>query len=293
MSEQEKKNKKTATLVSLLVHGLLLIVFLFVVAWREPNPPLPEYGIELNFGLDNVGSGEVQPEIEANESESEEEAVTDELPEETIESTEPAEVQEVKEISEPIVEETTVHVLESPDVVTKKIVKDEVKPVVKEKTVEQKKEASKPVEKKELSKPEDGAKGKDGESTSQQAANQGDNTNKVGDKGNEQGTLDARALYGKPGGGDGKPGLQIIGWMWDEVPNKKDQSSENGQVIIDFLIDGDGYVIKTTVVQTSVSMSVAKFYEEQLRQITFSKTSSGIVTSSTTKGTVTFVIKSK
>jgi periplasmic protein TonB len=293
MSEQEKKNKKTAALLSVLVHGLLLLAFLFMLAWKEPNPPLPEYGIQLNFGLDNVGSGDIQPEIEANESESTEEAAPEEIPTESTETPEVTDIEEVKDVTVPIVEETTTNTMDSPDKVAKEVVKEDVKPVVKDKPKEEKKETTKPVEKKEVVKPEVGAKGKEGESTNKEAANQGDNLNKVGDKGDEKGTLDARALYGQPGGGDGKPGLQIIGWMWDEVPNKRDQSSENGQVIIDFLIDSDGYVIKTTIIQTGVSMSVAKFYEDQLRHITFSKTSSGVVTSATTKGTVTFVIKSK
>ena len=66
--EQNKKNKRNAAIVSVLVHSILLLAFLFILAWKEPDPPLPEYGIELNFGLDNVGSGELQPDTPANES---------------------------------------------------------------------------------------------------------------------------------------------------------------------------------------------------------------------------------
>ncbi|MEQ8474892.1 hypothetical protein [Fulvivirga sp.] len=289
--QNDKKNRRTAAIASVTLHALLLVAFLFMLAWKEPDPPLPEYGIELNFGLDNVGSGEEQPEVEANDSQSQEEAAENELPEETVESTDDTQTEEVNEVAEPVVEETTVNEQASPDVVAKEVVKEEVKPV-KETPKEVKKETTKPVEKTEVTKPEDGAKGKDGEATEQKAANHGDNTNKVGDKGHEEGTLDSRALYGQPGGGGG-PALQIIGWIWDEVPNKKDKSSENGIVVIDFLIDQDGYVMKTTIRNSSVSMAIAKFYEDQLRDITFSKTNDGVVSSATTKGSVTFVIKSK
>ena len=54
-------------------HGLILLLFLILVAWREPNPPLPEYGIEINLGFDDAGSGDTR-------------------------STEPAEVANVEEI---------------------------------------------------------------------------------------------------------------------------------------------------------------------------------------------------
>jgi outer membrane biosynthesis protein TonB len=62
MNEREEKQNKTIALITAIgIHALLFLSFLFVLAWRSPNPPLPEYGIELNFGLDSQGSGDVQP----------------------------------------------------------------------------------------------------------------------------------------------------------------------------------------------------------------------------------------
>jgi protein TonB len=53
MSEQqEKKNKTIAMITSVGIHGLLLLAFMLMMAWRAPNPPLPEYGIELNPARD-------------------------------------------------------------------------------------------------------------------------------------------------------------------------------------------------------------------------------------------------
>lgn len=58
MSEQqEKKNRSIAMAASVGFHGLLLIAFMLMMAWRAPNPPLPEYGIEVNFGMDDQGGG--------------------------------------------------------------------------------------------------------------------------------------------------------------------------------------------------------------------------------------------
>lgn len=71
--EEEKKNKRWGMIVSLGLHLSLLILFFFLLAWREPNPPLPEYGIELNFGMVE-GYGNEQPTTPPNTSENLEEA---------------------------------------------------------------------------------------------------------------------------------------------------------------------------------------------------------------------------
>ncbi|MCA6078820.1 energy transducer TonB [Fulvivirga sedimenti] len=82
--------------------------------------------------------------------------------------------------------------------------------------------------------------------------------------------------------------LNIVGWIWDEVPRKKDSLNENGTVTFEFTIDEDGYVIAVRTLQRSVSPSVAKFYEEQLQRTTFSRTGSSAAKPGNTKGTVTF-----
>lgn len=292
MTIQEKKHKRTAALVSILVHGLLLFLFLFMIAWKEPNPPLPEYGIQLNFGLDNVGSGDVQPETAANESESIEEAAPEELPTENVQTPTEIESEAVEESAEPVVEETTSNTAESPDVVAKEVKKEEVKPIVKETPKEVKKETPKPVEKKEEEKAEEGAKGKEGESSTQQAANQGDNTNKVGDKGDEKGTLDARALYGKPGGGGGSA-LELTGWMWDFKPKPNDTSNENGRIVFEIKIDDQGEILSVRTLERSVSPAIEKIYRAEVEKLTFSKTSDNSIVAPVSTGKITFVIKSK
>ena len=287
---QEEKNKKVGMVISGAFHLLLLLAFLFIIAWREPDPPLPEYGIELNFGVDNAGSGNVQPETPVQPSPVEEEAAPDQVPEEAEEELQETEVTEVAEESSEETPESTENVQESPDVVeqTKTETKEPV-PSVEKETRETKKETQNQTK---PDQPDDGAQGATGEAETPENVNQGDRVNAQGDQGDEQGSLDARALYGEQGGGGG-PALSIVGWTWDKVPDKKDESAESGQVVIDFWIDEDGYVIRTKIVETGVSMAVAKFYEDQLRDITFSKTSSGTVSKPTTKGTVTFSIKAK
>jgi periplasmic protein TonB len=289
--KRENRNRRVGMFVSVGLHVLVLILFAFLLAWRAPDPPLPEYGIEINFGVSQVGSGDIQPETAPQESEVEEEAAPDEAPEEVTPEVETNEIEAVEPIEEtpPVTSK-----LESPEVIEEK---PPVKPEVREekKTPEPVKETPKPAPEKpvETQPTKDaGAKG-DGTNTKPPASSQGDDTNKTGDKGDEQGELDARALYGKPGGGQGGPALNIVGWIWDEVPNTKDSSNENGTVTFEFMIDEDGYVIFTKTLKSSVSPSVAKFYEDQLKNTTFSRTGTGAVKPGNTRGTVTFSIVSK
>ena len=189
--EQEKKNRRIALATSLGVHGVILLLLLFVVAWRAPDPPLPEYGIELNFGTAMQGSGAVQPETPAASQETTPEQ------DETLEDLPVPEPQEVLE--EAVVEESrpaetqserpeVVSQLESPVVVEEK---KEVKPVEKPKE----KPLEKVVEPKHEEKPQEVPKAvyKPRTTTSTTGttdnktgtpANEGNDVNKAGDKGN-------------------------------------------------------------------------------------------------------------
>ncbi len=108
LPEFEKKNQRIGMGVSIGIHGLLLILFFLIMAWREPDPPVPEYGIELNFGLETVGSGEIQPEQpSATPQLIEEQIISEEIIEEPAEETiEEVPVEEMLEQQEPeIIEE--------------------------------------------------------------------------------------------------------------------------------------------------------------------------------------------
>src|SRR5688572_33269166 len=78
----EKKNQKKAFLYTTLRQMLLFVGVFFIVAWRAPDPPLSEYGsgIELNFGLDDQGFGEVQPETPVGNDGGRKEEVEDPKP---------------------------------------------------------------------------------------------------------------------------------------------------------------------------------------------------------------------
>lgn len=284
MSEsQEKKYRKIGWLTSVGVQVVLLLLFYFLIAWKEPFPPIPSYGIELSFGLENTGSGELpvsrvapaeEPESDANEfSETETEAVTEASAEPT-----PSE-QEADEIAAPVTNQP------SPDVVKEKTApKEEVKPV--KETTEQAKEQPKQEPEKEpalnpaASMPQaDAANKSKGE------------TGDEGVAGKKEGTIDGRALMGEQGGANGAS-LQMAGWVWDSKPEPKDNSSESGKIVYRIKIDGDGYIIDIELVSSTVSPSVERFYRQSVERLSFSKTNE-YKPAPTSSGTITFIIRSK
>jgi len=83
--EEEKKRKKKALITTICIQAVLLLLLYFLVAWREPNPPNPEFGIELNFGLNDTGSGN-EPVQSTTQSETTETETTESTETDTNES---------------------------------------------------------------------------------------------------------------------------------------------------------------------------------------------------------------
>jgi hypothetical protein len=274
MIDREKKNKNIAFSISLGVHVALFLLLFFLAAWRAPNPPLPEYGIELNFGLDTEGSGTEQP----TESVGNTEEITESEPtEETIEP-EPTPTNSEPEVVTQ--KEGDVAVKEEPK-------KEVVKPVQKPKE-EPVKTETKPVEEpKAVYKPTESATGKPG--------NQGDDANKTGDKGNPEGSLDARALYGKPGGGGGGDGivLQMSGWAWADKPVIPElPDNQDGRIVFEIECDDQGEILTINTVERGLSPQAERILKDEIRKNSLIRTSAGI-TPERSKGRVVFVLKTK
>ena len=288
--KEEKKNHVIGILTSVGIHVALLIAFLFMIAWRAPNPPLPEYGIELNFGLDDSGGGDVQPDNPVGATEEIQEETSKEKPEEVKEQP----VSETKP-QESKSEEEVVSKLESP-VVVKEVKKESKvvdKPKEKEKiepkteTIEAKKEIKKEVSAADAKKAATAAASKTGEKGSQ-----GDDS-KVGDKGNPEGSLDAKALYGKQGGGGGGFALQMAGWNWDEQPKApKLPDNENGRVVFEIEVDENGEITSIKTIERSLSPEAEKICRQEIEKRSLVRTSSGVMPERS-KGRVAFVLRTQ
>lgn len=280
LAEKEKKNKRVAFFTSLSIHTAIAILFFFLVAWREPNPPLSLPGIEINLGFDDQGGGEVQPE-ETPGTETSEEV------EPTPESTPPQEVS--KEVSTP--EETAVSKAESP-VVVKEEKKDPAveKPkdkVAEVKPAEKKTEAKTKVETEATKVVVDTKKGKS-------APSQGDDPGKTGDKGNPEGKPDANALYGKPGGGGGDGiSLNMTGWAWADQPKIPDlPDNEDGKIEFEIECDETGEITAINTLQRGLSPRAEQLLKEEIRKNSLIRTSNGKVPERS-RGKVVFLLKTK
>ena len=282
--EKEERDKKIGLAVSIGIHALLALLFVFIMAWREPNPPYPEYGIVLNFGMDAAGSGDIQPETPPTD---ETETVEESTPEENTEET-PSE--EVSDPVEEVVEESAVTTQESP--VTVPEVKEEKKveePKEEKKEPVKKPSETKPVEEKQEERKVESAFPAKDPATS--TAGQGDK-DETGDQGDPEGELDERALYGTQGGGGGSS-FNLEGWNWDWIPKPQDTSNENGRLVFEIKVNADGEIISVRTIERSVSPAIEKIYRSEVEKLTFSRKTSGGTPPPISTGTITFVIKSK
>src|SRR5690606_3648277 len=153
-SEQEKRNKRNAAISTAGITVVVLVLLFIIIAWRAPDPPLPQYGIEINFGLDNTGFGAVQPRVSPGEPEAAPEEVAEEAP---VESEPVPPVETVPE------EQPVVSKIESPVTVKEEEPKKDLPPVeeppkkepepVREPVKEPVKETPKPPEPKAVYKP--------------------------------------------------------------------------------------------------------------------------------------------
>lgn len=276
--EQEKKNQRIALLSSIGISGAVVLLMFIIIAWRAPDPPLPEYGIEVNFGLDMEGSGEVQPETPVGSEGTQEEEPQQE---ETV-------VQEKVEESAPV-EQEIVSKIESP--VKVKETKEEVKPIEKPKEKEEKpKEEVKVAYKANTQTNESQNKTTDGKAGT--AGSHGDDKNKTGDKGNPEGSLDAKSLYGTPGGGGGGVSMSgFTGFEWPTVQTPTLPEEAYGTYVFLVKVDDQGDVISVTPEKRGLSLEAERKLKEVIQRLVFIPKGSNLPAQS--EGRITFKVVSK
>ena len=250
-SAQENRNKSVSFSITLGIHALLLLCCLFLWKWTPPDPPLPDYGVELNFGLDEAGFGDLQTTAPPSDATSTDDALagnpeTETLPDETAPTTEEATPDNNVTPDNEVVTTTNP---ESPVAIP------EEKP----------KEKPRPEKKPEVARVsptnETGAGGRSGDTKETSGNNNGDKPGAVGDQGDPNGSLDAKALYGKPGKGGAGSSLQMTGWQWDEKPKVQDKSSEEGKIVFEIKVDESGTIVHVNTLESTVSPAIEKLYK--------------------------------
>ena len=233
---------------SAVITAVILILFVFGIfnyGMHYLDPP-EEYGLAINFGTSEVGSGEP---VEDTKKISAPEVVEEEVVE--------------KEVVEEVAKETPQEVVKE-DIITEETVEDvpvveKVKEAKKEpvkKVVEKKKEVKKPVKKevkkeipKEQPKPKPSKATQDalnnllnGNSSDGKPQGEGDD-NKAGVKGKETGDPSSSKYYGNTGGGSGGDGYDLKGRRALSKPKEQPDCQEEGTVVVRIKVDKNGKVI--------------------------------------------------
>ena len=279
--QQEKRNKRIGWLTSIGVQLILLLLFYFLIAWREPSPPIPEYGIELGFSssagatasaaksnqVEEVRETEVINEEAETIAEAVQEVVQENLPTETVTQTETI-TQEVEDL--PVLEETPkIDPQDQPE-----------EPIIEEQPVEEK--PQEPVV--------------DTRALMQPTSSEADRTSEQQSEGQEDSQeIDQRAIYGSQGSNTGTNEgviLSLSGWMWDFKPQPKDESNEEGKIVYKIMVNEEGVLKNIEVLSSTVSPAVERKYRTEVQKLTFSKTGNAQSATLST-GTITFKIKSR
>lgn len=309
---QETENKRKALIITIIVNVLVLLAIFFIVVWREQVPPLPKYGMELNLGFTDLGSGNNQttaPPSETQTTNTEAPAAGDQAPK-PVEATVPV-TQPKTEAAKPATSpaKPTVEALSktpspvkasekpTPAVKDPSPAKKETAPVNQPSVSEAEKTTTKAEEKPKIDQRAIfGAGGTTGTGSQPAAGSaQGSSTQK-GDEGKPTGTIDGRAIMGS-GSGEGVPGpasgynLELAGWDFASKPNIRDNvSTRNGKIVFRITVDDSGKIVQATPLEYNVSNEVLAYYRTVVNQINF-KRQGGSATADYSQGKITFIIK--
>lgn len=215
----EKKNRTIAAIGTLLVHALVLLV-LFLMAFRTPLPLPGEEGVEVDLGLYNQGMGMVQPDQPA-------------IPEPA--TPEPPREEDADKGKEELVTQDTEEV---PAIAKVKEEKPKKQPETKpEKQPEPPVETPKPtVNQRALFK---------GPNKSQDGGSEGI-TGQPGDQGNPNGMKDVKKYDGQGGQGNG-PGYSLGGRGAKSLQRPSTEFPEEGHVVVAIWVDREGNVVRAEI----------------------------------------------
>ncbi len=307
----EKDSKRKSAIITIILNVLLLLAFYFIVVWKQPIPPLPTYGLELNLGFTDTGSGNRNSPNAPSEtpSESVEQAAPGEVAPTVTQPATPApspktETAKPKTASKPAANQAVttnpspIRGEEKASVETKKPEPTKTEPA-KTVTTPAKSEAEQTTQKAPEKPKIDqraifGAGGTSGKSTTPASGGAQGNSNAKGDEGKPTGTVDGRAIMGEGSGKGTASGsgysLDLAGWDFASRPSINDRvSTRNGKIVFKITVDDSGRVVQAVPLEYNVSNDVLAYYRQVVNQINFKK--SGGTAADFSTGKITFVIQ--
>lgn len=312
IDSQESDNKRKALIITIIVNILVILAIYFIVVWREQVPPLPKYGMELNLGFTDAGSGNNQttsPPSDVQTNNTEAPAPGEQAPRPTesslpvsqpkTEAAKPKSSPSKNTFESPSKVPSTLKASEKPVPEVKETIptKKEPIPVSQPAAGEADKTTTKAEEKPKIDQRAIfGAGGTSGTgSQPTQGSAQGSSTQK-GDEGKPTGTVEGRALMGS-GTGSGAPGpasgynLELAGWDFASRPNIRDNvSTRNGRIVFRITVDDNGRIVQAVPLEYNVSNEVLAYYRTVVNQINFRRKAES-ATADYSTGKITFIIK--
>ncbi|WP_128543427.1 hypothetical protein [Larkinella soli] len=281
--ENENEYRVTALAVSFAICAMLFFLLLYIRLWQSVPQPPPIDLVEVNFGNDLIGSGNIQTYNKASDSKNKEEVKrAEDKPNPKITTTPRVEKTPVTPV--PKIEEAKPSkvVTEKPDIASKLespvSVPEKAEPKKVEATAPKPTPAppkAEPVAKVEKVDPNalfkrsgsGGSNGTVGKAAGTGGNNNGDDASGVGDKGNPDGDINAKQFYGTPGGTGSGVSLNMAGWRLASNRIAQDNSGESGKIVFEIKVDDKGDVINVRVRETRVSPTVTEFYKQQVYKL--------------------------
>ena len=227
-TKHEKDSAKITTLVM-----LILLLLIFIVGPKYLDPP-EEYGVAINFGTTDFGSGKIQPTKPIKSEPLEINKPTEAEPT----TSEPTKATEAKEDILTQETEDAIAIRKQKEAETKAKAEADAKAqaeadrIAKEKQVQEEK-------KKKL----DALIGGVSKSEGSETGNEGDD-DQIGDKGQLDGDPYAPSYFGDPGTGSGGVGYGLNGRGKPSKTVFKQDCNESGMVIVKIIVNRNGKVIE-------------------------------------------------
>lgn len=304
------ENNRKALIITLILNVLLLIGLYFIMVWKQPVPPMSQFGLELNLGFSDVGSDSKPTDTSPSPSQEETtEAAAPGEPAPQITETvvpvsppksnpAPAEPQK----SQPKIE--AVAKTPSPVKAEKKVVekKESPKETTPKAEVPVKSQPEKEPQPEKVEKPQPtvdpraifGAGGTKGTANQPSAGSSQGNSTQAGDEGNPKGTIDGRSILQSGKGNTGEGGgynLDLAGWDFSSKPNIQDRlSNRNGRIVFRITVNDNGRIVQAIPLEYNVSNEVLNYYRTVVNGLSF-KRQSGNSTAEYSTGRITFIIR--
>lgn len=227
MMNKSKKDKTIAAVGTVLVHALILLV-LFLMAFRTPLPLPGEEGVEVDLGLYNQGMGQVQPDKPS-------------IPEQAI-PPKPHEDESTKSKEEVVTQDEE----DVPSIKTEK-----EKNLQEESQTKPTEQPEKPTETQPTINPKALFKG----STKSQEGGSEGITGQPGDQGSPNGLAGVKQYDGQGGQGNGT-GYDLGGRGAKTLQRPPKDFPEEGHIVVEIWVDREGNVVRTAIAKgTDISNS--------------------------------------